>query len=355
MNIGPLMIDINGTSLAPEDRDILLHPLVGGIIFFARNYNDRQQLRELASEIRSLRSTSKSPSPLLVAVDQEGGRVQRFRNDFSELPPLRWLGYLYDQDPLLAREMAMCAARIMAVEVLDTGVDFSFAPVVDIDRGKSEVIGDRALHNRPGVVSELALSYVQGMRQAGMAAVAKHFPGHGGVTVDSHHALPVDTRTCNELIEDIRPYSTLINNGLRGIMMAHIRYPEIEPQIASLSHYWMQYMVRETLGFHGAIFSDDMSMAGASAGGNVAERVNTALKNGADMVLVCNDRPAVESTLDVMDGYVNSASSGRLTGMCAVRKHYVEAPCHPEQWQCDSERLLQVWQTHPCLCYLDWE
>ena len=241
--IGPLMIDIETTSLGPEDRDILLHPRVGGLIFFTRNYTDRKQLRELVTEIRSLRATDLSLSPLLIAVDQEGGRVQRFRHEFSELPPLRWLGHLYNQNPSLAREMAMCAARVMAVEILDAGIDFSFAPVIDIDWGKSDIIGHRALHSQPDVVSELGLAYRQGMRQVGMAAVAKHFPGHGGVTADSHHMLPVDTRTYAELLEDMHPYSGLINNGLHGIMMAHIRYPDIELQIASLSGFWMQNII----------------------------------------------------------------------------------------------------------------
>jgi beta-N-acetylhexosaminidase len=352
--IGPLMIDIAATSLEPEDRDILLHPLVGGIIFFTRNYADRKQLRELVTEIRSLRATDVSLSPLLIAVDQEGGKVQRFRNEFSELPPLRWLGHLYDQNPSLAREIAMCAARVMAIEILDTGIDFSFAPVVDIDWGKSDVIGHRALHRRSSAVTDLGLAYVQGMRQVGMAAVAKHFPGHGGVTADSHHTLPVDTRTYAELLEDIDPYSSLINKGgLHGIMMAHIRYPNIEPQIASLSAFWMQHIVRETLAFHGAIFSDDMSMAGASEGGSVAKRVTTSLNNGADMALICNDRSAVISTLAAMESgieaYVKPTSNARLAAMGAVRAQYDSTPYLSDKWQRDVERLLQLWRAQPLL------
>ncbi|MGI9291178.1 MAG: beta-N-acetylhexosaminidase, partial [Gammaproteobacteria bacterium] len=238
MSLGPLMIDIDGTSLAPEDRELLINPLIGGLIFFARNYEDREQISELVLEIQSLRAAQDGLQPLLIAVDQEGGRVQRFKEGFTQLPPLGWLGHLHDEDALVGREMTMCAARVMAAEIIDTGIDFSFAPVVDLDWGFSEVIGNRALHKNAETVSELALAYMQGMRQAGMAAVAKHFPGHGAVTADSHHALPEDERSMDELQPDMRPYESLIGDNLHGVMMAHIRYSQIEPQIASLSEYW---------------------------------------------------------------------------------------------------------------------
>ena len=349
MSLGPLMIDIDGTNLDAEDRELLLHPLVGGLIFFARNFSARDQLRELVEEIHSVRAADESLQPVLITVDQEGGRVQRLREGFSSLPPLRWLGHLFEQDPLLAREMAMCAARIMAVEVLDTGIDFSFAPVIDIDWGKSEVIGNRSLHSRPDVVGELGMAYMQGMRQAGMAAVAKHFPGHGGVTADSHHALPVDHRSRAELLEDMQPYRSLIGDDLRGVMMAHIRYPEIDPEIASLSEFWMQSVLRNELGFHGAIFSDDMCMAGASEGGSVAERVQTALQVGADMALICNDRAALAPVLSLLDGYARPVSHARLAAMRACRKTYNSAPYRSDRWQKDLERLEQVRQAQPAL------
>jgi beta-N-acetylhexosaminidase len=349
MSLGPLMIDIGGTNLEAGDRELLLHPLVGGLILFTRNYSSRDQVRELVSEIQALRAASEALQPLLIAVDQEGGRVQRFREGFYSLPPLRWLGHLYDEDPALAREMAMCAARVMAVELLDTGIDFSFAPVIDLDWGNSEVIGNRSLHRQAEVVGELGLAYMQGMRQAGMAAVAKHFPGHGAVTADSHHALPVDHRSQSELLEDMQPYSSLIGDGLRGIMMAHIRYPEIEPQIASLSEFWMQSVLRNELNYHGAIFSDDMCMAGASEGGTVAERVQTALEAGADMALICNEREAVAPALELLSGYAKPVSHVRLAAMRASREHYESAPYRSDGWQRDIERLEQVRQAQPTL------
>ena len=251
--MGPLMIDLEGVAVAPEDHRWLQHPVVGGIILFARNYSSREQVRELVAEIQSVRAAAKV-TPLLIAVDQEGGRVQRFKTEFAALPPLRWLGRLHDNDAAQARTMAATAARLMATEVLETGVDFSFAPCVDIDRGACEVIGDRALHGDPQVVAELALAYMQGMRQAGMASVAKHFPGHGSVTGDSHLVLPEDSRQISDISDDFRPYSSMINDGLQGVMMAHIRYTECDQQIASLSEFWMNRVLREQLGFNGAIF-----------------------------------------------------------------------------------------------------
>ncbi len=349
MSLGPLMIDIAGTSLDSEDREVLQDALVGGIILFARNYSDKEQVRELVAEMHALREGQGSLAPLIIAVDQEGGRVQRFKDGFSALPPLRWLGHLYDEDPSMARAMAMRAARVMAAEVLDTGVDFSFAPVLDIDWGLSEVIGDRALHSDPDIVAELGLAYMQGMRQTGMAAVAKHFPGHGGVTADSHHALPVDPRSNEELSEDIRPYSSLINDGLRGVMMAHIRYPEIEPQIASMSSYWMNTVLRQQFGFQGAIFSDDMCMSGASEGGNVAERVQIALEAGADMALICNDRSCVAPALAVLEDYARPVSHTRLAAMRANKEQYMKVHYQSDAWRRDLDALEAARQARPAL------
>ena len=347
MTIGPLMIDFAGTSLDPDDRKLLQDPLVGGVILFARNYSDRDQIRELATEIRSVRNAHESRAPLLIAVDQEGGRVQRFREGFTELPPLRWLGRLYDQSPAAARDMARLDARLMAIEVLDTGADFSFAPVVDIDWGLCEVIGDRAIHREPTVVAELGLAYMQGMRQAGMAAVAKHFPAHGGVTGDSHHILPEDHRSYAELSDDLLPYTSLIGDGLQGVMMAHIRYTGIEPQIASLSPYWMNTVLRQELGFKGAIFSDDLSMQGASIGGTVAERATTALQAGADMVLVCNDRDSVAPVIDSLQGYTDQVAHARLAGMRTNHEHYEACAYGSDSWKHDLETLQAALQAPP--------
>jgi beta-N-acetylhexosaminidase len=347
MSMGPLMIDVAGTSLDSEDRKLLQDPLVGGLILFARNFSDRQQVKELTTEIRSVRNSTESRAPLIIAVDQEGGRVQRFREGFTDLPPLRWLGRMYDESPTAARDMARLDARLMATEVLDTGADFSFAPVVDIDWGLCDVIGDRAFHREPAVVAELALAYMQGMRQAGMAAVAKHFPAHGGVTGDSHHVLPEDQRSYAELTDDLLPYGSLIDDGLQGVMMAHIRYTGIEPQIASLSPYWMNTVLRQELGFKGAIFSDDLSMQGASVGGSVAERATTALQAGADMVLVCNDRDSVGPVMQALQGYSDPAAHARLAGMRTNHERYAAAAYGSDSWKRDLNTLQTALQAPP--------
>ena len=353
MSIGPLMIDFAGTSLNSEDRELLQHPLVGGVILFSRNFSERNQVKELTTEIRSVRELHESRAPLLIAVDQEGGRVQRFREGFTDLPPLRWLGRMYDQSPTAARDMARLGARLMATEVLDTGADFSFAPVVDVDWGICEVIGDRAFHREPSVVAELSLAYMQGMRQAGMAAVAKHFPAHGGVTGDSHHVLPEDPRSYAELTDDLLPYSSLISDGLQGVMMAHIRYTGIEPQIASLSPYWMNTVLRQELGFKGAIFSDDLSMQGATVGGSVPDRATTALQAGADMVLVCNDRDSVAPVISALEGYSDPAAHARLAGMRANHEHYAAAEYGSESWKRDFATLQAALQAPPAPFELD--
>lgn len=329
MTLGPLMIDVQGLRLTPEEGARLRNPLVGGVILFARNFADREQLRQLVAEIRAVRH----PAPL-VAVDQEGGRVQRFREGFTALPPLRWLGRQYDQDPDHARHLAFSCAWLMASELVEVGIDLSFAPCVDLDWGVSEVIGDRALHRDPQAVASLALSYLQGMRAAGMAAVAKHFPGHGAVVADSHRELPEDRRSYLEIQEDLEPYRRLIDHGLAGVMVAHVRYPQVDPRIASLSPVWLQRELRGVLGFTGAIFSDDLSMAGAAVAGDVPERVRQALAAGADMALVCNDPDAAARTLEQLAGFSNPPAHARLV---ALRCH---APAHAggdlrdhPQWQ----------------------
>lgn len=312
MTLGPLMIDVQGLALTSEECTRLADPLVGGVILFARNYSDREQLRALVAAIRAARD----PAPL-VAVDQEGGRVQRFREGFTALPPLRWLGHIYDEDADRAHHLAFTCAWIMASELIDLGIDLSFAPCVDLDWGASTVIGDRALHADAQVVSALALSYLQGMRAAGMGAVAKHFPGHGAVVADSHHELPVDRRSRVELQEDIAPYQRLIDHGLGGVMVAHVRYPAVDAQIASLSPVWLQHELRQQLGFQGVIFTDDLSMAGAAIAGSVPERVAQALTAGADMALVCNDPQAAVATLAALRGFSLPASQRRLESLRA--------------------------------------
>lgn len=327
MSLGPLMIDLEGLALTPEEEELLQHPLVGGVILFSRNFASREQVQQLTASIRA----GRAPAPL-IAVDQEGGRVQRFRDGFAELPPLRWIGLEFAADRQRGRRLAIQFARLMAIELIDVGVDFSFAPVLDIDRGLCDVIGDRALHADPDCVAALGLAYMQGMRQAGMAAVAKHFPGHGGVVGDSHVVLPEDRREYTELLDDMRPYTSLIEDGLRGVMMAHILYSSVDAQIASLSPYWINDELRSRLGFQGAVFSDDLSMAGAEGAGTPLARTRAALAAGADMALICNDRDAVRSVLRDLETAPNIAGQARLAAMRAAPERYASLPYGSVEW-----------------------
>jgi beta-N-acetylhexosaminidase len=303
MTLGPLMVDVAGLALTDNERVRLRNPLVGGIILFSRNFQDLGQVQELVADIRSVRSP-----PLLVAVDQEGGRVQRFREGFYPLPPLRWLGRKYDEDNDQGRRLARTCGWLMAAEVLDTGVDFSFAPVVDLDYGASQIIGHRAFHRDPEIVAELASAYILGMHKAGMVSVAKHFPGHGYVAADSHLSLPVDPRTLTELYDDLLPYGRLIRQGVNGVMVAHVRYPQVDGEVASLSPYWLRTALRGELGFGGVIFSDDLSMQALESEGDMATRARRSLAAGVDMALICNDPDAADATLAALKGYSDPAS-----------------------------------------------
>lgn len=310
MSLGPLMVDVPGTALMPEDREILAHPLVGSVILFTRNYTDPGQLQALVQGIHALRSP-----PLLVGVDHEGGRVQRFRDGFSALPALRRIGQVFDIDAEQGLETARRLGWLMAAELLAVGVDFSFSPCVDLDYGVSGVIGDRAFHRRASAVSRLAIAYMHGMRNAGMAATAKHFPGHGAVLADSHVALPVDGRALADLQEDLDPYRRLIENGLPAVMMAHVVFPEVDELPASFSSRWIGGILRGELGFGGAVFSDDLSMAGAASVGDLPERARRALAAGCDVLTACNDRAGVERLLDELKVAVDPAAALRLARM----------------------------------------
>ncbi|RPI13170.1 MAG: beta-N-acetylhexosaminidase [Lysobacterales bacterium] len=307
MTLGPLMVDVPGTSLTDEDRRVLSHPLVGSAILFTRNFESVLQLEALVTEIHAVRKP-----PLLVAVDHEGGRVQRFRTGFTELPPQRAIGHAYDLDPDAGRRLAWQCGWLLAAELRAVGVDMSFAPCVDLDYGVSEVIGDRAYHRDPEIVGRLAIASLQGMRSAGMVATAKHFPGHGAVVADSHKALPVDRRSLGELADDLLPYRRLIANGLASVMVAHVLFPEIDDAPAGFSRRWIQQELRWNLGFTGAVFSDDLSMGGAAFAGSVPERARRALAAGCDVLPVCNDRDAVLAVLDELAGESDPLSQVRL-------------------------------------------
>jgi beta-N-acetylhexosaminidase len=313
MSLGPLMIDIAGTELTREDLQLLAQPLVGSVILFSRNYRDLKQLTALTDAIRAVRTPH-----LLIAVDHEGGRVQRFREGFTRLPAARALGRRYDEDRREGLALAQSVGWLMASELRAVGVDFSFAPCVDLDHGVSEVIGDRAFHRDPDAVAALAVAYMSGMREAGMAAVAKHFPGHGAVIADSHVALPVDRRSFADLEADIRPYRPLIENNVAGVMGAHVVYPATDTLPASLSKQWITGILRGELKFHGCVFADDLSMAGAAAFGGVIERAELAFAAGCDVLPICNDREAVKSVLDHFEQDVASpASQARVVRMRA--------------------------------------
>ena len=291
--IGPLMIDLNSTNLSSEEQGLLRHPLVGGVILFARNYQSRQQLQALITSIRAVKQH------ILIAVDQEGGRVQRFQEDFSELPAARDIGALYDNDPEQACALALKTGQTMAEELRQLDVDFSFAPVVDIDYGESKVIGSRSFHSDTKILSELASAYMFGMHQAGMAAVAKHYPGHGFVDADSHTDITIDDRSfCDIEANDIQPFLHLCKYGLQGIMAAHVIYPQVCDAPAGYSSHWLKKLLRIKYGFDGVIFSDDLSMVGAQTLVPMTARVQTALIAGCDMVLICNDRAAVHEVLE---------------------------------------------------------
>ena len=283
----PLIIDIAGTKLAKTDRQRLKNPLVGGIILFARNWQNRAQLSALCASIKSLRSD------LLICIDHEGGRVQRCKTDgFTHLPPMRALGELWVKDQLGATNTATACGYVLAAELRSCGVDFSFAPVLDLDYGESSVIGDRALGRDPRIVTLLAKSLMHGLLQAGMGNCGKHFPGHGFVKADSHTDIPVDKRSLKAILAaDAAPYEWL-NTTLSAVMPAHVIYPKVDARPAGFSEQWLTYILRGQLGFGGAIFSDDLSMAGARTldGQQVSytQAAIAALNAGCDMVLLCN-------------------------------------------------------------------
>lgn len=307
------MTSIEGTELTAEDREVLRHPLIGGVIYFARNFVDKAQLAALSADIKSLRDPA-----LVIAVDQEGGRVQRFRDGFTEIPPMRSLGDLWTTHAPSARARAFELGFTIGHELGDVGVDFSFAPVLDLDYGESTVIGHRAFHRDPIAVSALATALMQGLRAEGMAAVGKHFPGHGFVKGDTHWERPTDERTYEQVeAADLIPFRELVAAGLDGVMAAHLIFPAIDAQLAGFSPFWLQNVLRNKLHFRGVIFTDDLGMVAAHAVGDLTARAEAAIQGGADIVLPCNDRPGL---IDLLDHWKPAPESGLARKWERMRK-----------------------------------
>ncbi len=317
MSLGPIMLDIAGVELEDEDSEILCHPSVGGVILFSRNYQSQEQLNKLVKQIHDLRSPK-----LLVAVDHEGGRVQRFREGFTELPSAATYGLLYDNNPDIARECSYAAGWVLASELRAVDIDFSFAPVLDLDRNISNVIGDRAFHRSPEVVAHLASVFMRAMNDAGMAATGKHFPGHGGVELDSHTDIPIDQRDYSTIFkEDIQVFTRLIDQGINAIMPAHVIYENVDSNAAGFSPFWLREVLRERLGFSGMIFSDDLNMEAASSiSSDYSERAFNALQAGCDMVLICNNRPAAIEIINGRNYHINNVSQMRFAQMSGRKK-----------------------------------
>ena len=327
------MLDAVGTELSADDIRRLQHPLVGGVILFARNFKDCVQLHALTASIHALRSP-----PLLIAVDHEGGRVQRFREGFTKIPPMREFGKIWDKNPKKARELATEAGWILAAELRAHGIDFSFTPVLDMDYGDSLVIGDRAFHRDPQAINALAFSLMQGLKKGGMAAVGKHFPGHGFVVADSHVSIPIDERTFDQIAQnDMQPFRQMIDEGLPAIMPAHVIYPKVDDKPAGFSPKWLQKVLRERLGFNGVIFSDDLSMEGATVGGDVTTRSLAALNAGCDMVLLCNRPDLADELLSKLEWKMPAQSIVRL-----ARMHGAHHPQSTQALQHNNEFLAAI-------------
>lgn len=307
MGIAPVMLDLKGIEITSEEKELLNHPLTGGVIFFTRNYESIEQLSHLVSSVRE----STKDKSLLISVDHEGGRVQRFRPEFTKLPAIAELA---ESDSPEAKSFSH--GWLMAAEIRAMDIDFSFAPVLDVNFGVSTVIGDRSFNRDPKTISNLATEYIKGMREAGMASTGKHFPGHGAVTEDSHHEIPLDTRSREEIWQqDIIPFAELIKQGLDAVMPAHVIYKQVDDKPAGFSQYWLQSVLRQELSFDGVIFSDDLTMEGASVMGNYAQRAEAAINAGCDMVLVCNNRKGAIEVLDQANIRHSDISAQRLLRM----------------------------------------
>ena len=339
-HLGPLMCGIEGTQLQPFEREQLQHPLIGGVILFTRNYETSEQLKALTAEIQSLRSP-----PLIIAVDHEGGRVQRFRDGFAALPAMAHLGDLYDRQPEKALVLARQFGWIMAAELLHHGVDLSFSPVLDIGNPVSSVIGDRAFHRRPETIAKLASAWIRGMADAGMASVGKHFPGHGSVEGDSHHVLPFDRRKLQDIMTlDVEAFRHVMVTHLDGVMMAHVVYANVDDNPAGYSPFWIREILRNELGFEGVVFSDDLGMSAADTVGGFAERARSSVEAGCDMMLVCNDPGGTQEVLDGMPDYLDPASQLRLMRLHGRPADEIANLYDTRMWQESVHQLHQFTQ-----------
>ncbi len=337
--LGPVMIDVAGTELTDDDRARLLHPACGGVILFARNYASRQQLAQLCAQVRALRSPA-----LPIGVDHEGGRVQRFRDGFLPLPPMRLLGQCWDHDAAAARRSAEQVGFALAADLRVCGVDFSFTPVLDLDFGRSGVIGDRAFHGNPHAVGELAAALIHGMARAGMASVGKHFPGHGYAQADSHTDVPVDERGFAAIDrDDLHPYRYLAQRGLTAVMPAHVIYPAVDAAPAGFSRRWLVDVLRARIGFDGAVLSDDLAMEGASVAGDAPARARAALAAGCDMVLVCNRPDLADQVLHSALPGPSPASARRVAALRGARFALTDASLHASaRWQTAREAVERL-------------
>lgn len=339
MSLGPVMIDIEGTSLTDADKALLRDPLVGGLIYFARNFESAEQISQLSASIRHERPD------ILIAVDQEGGRVQRFKEGFTRLPAMQQFLPLYLQDPQATLALVKDTGWLMAAELLAVGVDFSFAPVLDVDDKRCKVIADRSFSPLPAQVSVLAGAFISGMHEAGMATTGKHFPGHGSVVGDSHQVLPVDERTFDDIRRhDLIPFKALMPS-LNAVMPAHIVFSQMDTKPVGFSSFWLQDILRKELGFNGVIFSDDLTMEGAAFAGGYGDRALAALGAGCDMALVCNSRQGVEEVITALSQHTfeqDSSSAARLGAMAAT-KHWSHALLHEDKRYIDTQtRLAQL-------------
>jgi len=337
MALGSVMIDIEGTALTTEDRQLLQHPSVGGVIYFSRNYESPDQISTLSADIRRCRPE------ILIAVDQEGGRVQRFRAGFTRLPAMQRFLPLFHKNADAALSLVENCGWLMAVELLAVGVDFSFAPVLDVDDNFCKVIADRSFSSDPDEVTALAGAFMRGMKDAGMATTGKHFPGHGSVAGDSHAVSPTDNRTLDEIhLKDLIPFNALLPS-LNAVMPAHIIFPQLDSLPVGFSSYWLQTQLRNELHFDGVIFSDDLTMEGAAVAGNYGERAIAALSAGCDMVLVCNNRKGALEALAAVERYTGGESNKSDENI--ERVDNAESAKRSEQ---SSKRILSM-QPNPAL------